>query len=63
MYRLTCSVVKHVEYSGIFDAGANRGCSLGGKYRVGDYRVMASIEDAALKILVIRIGNRREVYR
>jgi mRNA interferase RelE/StbE len=33
------------------------------KYRVGDYRVIASIEDGALKILVVRIGSRREVYR
>jgi mRNA interferase RelE/StbE len=33
------------------------------KYRVGDYRVIASIEDGAMKILVVRIGNRREVYR
>jgi len=33
------------------------------KYRVGDYRVIAHIEDGALKILVIKIGNRREVYR
>lgn len=33
------------------------------KYRVGDYRVISSIEDGALKILVVRIGNRREVYR
>lgn len=33
------------------------------KYRVGDYRVIASIEDGALRILVVRIGNRKEVYR
>jgi mRNA interferase RelE/StbE len=33
------------------------------KYRVGDYRVIASIEDFKLTIYVIRIGNRREVYR
>ena len=33
------------------------------KYRVGDYRMIASIEDGALRILVVRIGNRREVYR
>ena len=32
------------------------------KYRVGDYRIIASIEDSALLILVVRIGNRREVY-
>ena len=33
------------------------------KYRVGDYRVIANIEDGALRILVLRVGNRREVYR
>ena len=33
------------------------------KYRVGDYRIIAYIEDGALKILVVKIGNRREVYR
>jgi mRNA interferase RelE/StbE len=33
------------------------------KYRVGDYRIIADIEDGALTILVVRIGNRREVYR
>jgi mRNA interferase RelE/StbE len=33
------------------------------KYRVGDYRVICAIEDAVLRVLVVRIGNRREVYR
>ena len=33
------------------------------KYRVGDYRVIAAIEDGALRILVVRIGNRRDVYK
>jgi mRNA interferase RelE/StbE len=33
------------------------------KYRVGDYRIIASIEDQLVRILVVRIGNRREVYR
>lgn len=33
------------------------------KYRVGDYRIIASIEDGALRILVVRVGNRRNVYR
>lgn len=44
---------------------ALRGRKLGEywKYRVGDYRVIASIEDRAVRILVVRIGNRREVYR
>lgn len=33
------------------------------KYRAGDYRIIASIEDTALLILIVRIGNRREVYK
>ena len=33
------------------------------KYRVGDYRIISSIEDGALRVLVVRIGNRREVYQ
>lgn len=44
---------------------ALKGSELGAfwKYRVGDYRIIASIEDGALRVLVVRIGNRREVYR
>jgi mRNA interferase RelE/StbE len=33
------------------------------KDRVGDYRIIASIEDRILRILVVRIGHRRQVYR
>lgn len=38
---------------------------LGGfwRYRVGDFRVICEIQDGALRVLVIEIGNRREVYR
>lgn len=44
---------------------ALKGSELGDfwKYRVGDYRIIASIEDEQLMILVVRIGNRREVYK
>jgi mRNA interferase RelE/StbE len=30
---------------------------------VGDYRIVCTIEDQVLRILVVRVGNRREVYR
>ena len=33
------------------------------KYRVGDQRIITHIEDQLIRILVVRIGNRREVYR
>ena len=44
---------------------ALKGSKLGAfwKCRVGDYRIISNIEDGRLLIMVIRIGNRREVYR
>jgi mRNA interferase RelE/StbE len=33
------------------------------KYRVGDYRIITSIEDNVARILVVKIGDRKEVYR
>lgn len=33
------------------------------RYRVGDYRIIAKIEDDKLVILVIAIGHRREIYK
>jgi mRNA interferase RelE/StbE len=38
---------------------------LGGfwRYRVGDCRVICDIHDGALRILVVQVGNRREIYR
>lgn len=43
---------------------ALKGARLGGfwKYRVGDYRIIADIDDGAVRVLVVRIGDRREVY-
>ena len=32
------------------------------RYRVGDYRILADINDAEITILVISIGHRRDVY-
>ena len=33
------------------------------KYRLGDYRIVARIENDLLLILVVRIGDRKEIYR
>ena len=33
------------------------------KYRVGDWRIICRIEDEQVTILVVRVGNRRDVYR
>ena len=31
------------------------------RYRVGDYRVICDIQDAALRVLVVRVGSRGKV--
>lgn len=38
---------------------------LGGlwRYRVGDYRLICEIQDGVLCVLVLKISNRREVYK
>lgn len=33
------------------------------RYRVGDYRILCNIQDGTLRVLVVEIGNRRDVYR
>lgn len=33
------------------------------RYRVGDHRLICDIQDRVLCILVIEVGNRRDVYR
>ena len=33
------------------------------RYRLGNYRIVCDIQDGTLRILVIRIGDRRDVYR
>lgn len=33
------------------------------RIRVGDYRVVYRIDDRILRVMVIRVGNRRDIYR
>jgi mRNA interferase RelE/StbE len=33
------------------------------RVRVGDYRIVYQIQDKLLKVLVINVGHRREIYR
>ena len=33
------------------------------RYRVGDWRVVANIDDDARRVLVLRVAHRRDVYR
>jgi mRNA interferase RelE/StbE len=41
------------------------GAALGNywKYRVGDWRIICDIQDKRIVVRVLRVGNRREVYR
>ena len=33
------------------------------RIRVGDYRILYTVDDKVLTVLVVTIGHRREVYR
>ena len=33
------------------------------RIRVGDYRIVYQVKDAEVKVLVLSIGHRREIYR
>lgn len=33
------------------------------RYRIGDYRVIAKIDDGQVIILVLEVGHRREIYK
>jgi mRNA interferase RelE/StbE len=46
-------------------AGAEKLAGRDDRYRirVGDYRVVYSIEDAALIVWIVKVGHRRDVYR
>lgn len=39
--------------------------TLGGlwRYRVGDFRVVCDIQDGALRVLVVKVGNRKDIYQ
>jgi mRNA interferase RelE/StbE len=44
---------------------ALKGSALGDfwRYRVGDHRIICEIQDKVQRILVVTIGNKREIYR
>jgi mRNA interferase RelE/StbE len=46
-----------------FDVKALQGHDSRWRLRVGDYRVVYTIEDGQLFVWVLTVGNRRDVYR
>lgn len=52
-------VLDNPRVSGIAMQGSERRW----RYRVGDYRLIAEINDNTITICIFKIGHRREVYR
>ncbi|MFI6278489.1 type II toxin-antitoxin system RelE/ParE family toxin [Streptomyces sp. NPDC050988] len=46
-----------------FDIKALQGHSARWRLRVGDYRVVHTVEDGQLIVWVLAVGNRRDIYR
>ena len=64
------SVVKYMdERVAVLENPREKGKALTGplgglwRYRVGDFRIICDIQDGSLCVLVVKIGNRRDVYR
>ena len=43
--------------------GLTGGLSQYWRYRVGDYRILAEINDTEIVIIIVEVGHRREIYR
>lgn len=62
-------ILSGLEQIAVLDDPRQRGRALTGewagywRYRIGDYRVIARIEDGRMVIVVITVGHRRDVYR
>ncbi len=46
-----------------FSGKALKGNDKEWRYRIGDYRLICEIRDRELIVWMVRVGNRREVYR
>jgi mRNA interferase RelE/StbE len=64
------SIVKYMdERVAVLENPREKGKALTGpfgglwRYRVGDFRIICDIQDGSLCVLVVKIGNRRDVYR
>lgn len=33
------------------------------RYRMGDHRILCDLQDEVLRVLVVRVGDRKDVYR
>lgn len=62
-------IVDSLEAVAALENPRDRGIAMAGewaghwRYRIGDYRVIARIEDGRMVIVVVALGHRREVYR
>lgn len=62
-------IAEYMDQVGALANPRHRGKTLTGKlaghwrYRIGDYRVICQIQDDVLRILVVRVDRRDQVYR
>ena len=62
-------IAVYMDRVGALDNPRRRGKALSGplarhwRYRVGNYRIICDIQDEVLRILVVEVGHRGQVYR
>lgn len=53
----------------ILDNPRTRGKALSGvlgelwSYRIGDYRILCEIQDSIMRVLVVAVGHRKDIYK
>lgn len=55
--------IENCENPRAFGKGLTSNLSGKWRYRIGDYRVIADIQDEKVLILVLNIGHRRDIYK
>ena len=55
--------LENCENPRLFGKGLTANRSGEWRYRVGDYRLLAKIDDQKIIILILNVGHRREIYQ
>jgi mRNA interferase RelE/StbE len=57
------SLLAQNPYSELLNVKKLKGAAEVFRFRIGDYRVLYEVRNKSLVVVVIKIGNRRDVYR
>ena len=60
---ISANELQHLKTLAVFGKALTHGLAGLWRYRVRDYRIVCRIEDNEIRVLVLGIGHRKEIYR